>query len=176
MTKRSNAEVCREQYAKHREKRLAAKKAQRDADPEAARAYQRAMYAKHREKRVAEAKARRDANREELAAKAAERYHAGGEELKARRRELAKAPHRRAKQYELQRRWFERNPEKKELQNAKVVLAEQVGCRIRDIPDEIAWAKVEQLRIGRWAREQLAAQKTEAPNPSLQSHQGNDDD
>lgn len=156
MSKRTNAESCREQYAKHREKRLAEKKAAYETDPEAARAYNREMYAKHREKRVADARAYRAKKREELAAKARERYHAGGEELKARRRTLSKAPHRRAKQDELQRRWAEKNPERAAVFYAKNLLAEQTGLRARDIPDDIAEAKVEQLKISRWVREQKA--------------------
>lgn len=159
--KRTNAEICRENYAKHREKRLAAKKAKRDSDPEAARAYQRMMYAKHREKRVAEARERRKANREELAFKARARYHAGGEALKARRRALAKTPERRAKQYEYVRRYFERHPEKKLLQDAKRAIWESVGIAIRDIPEELALAKAEQLRVVRWVREQMKADESD---------------
>jgi hypothetical protein len=163
VTKRINAEACREQYAKHREKRLAAKKAKRDADPEAARAYQRAMYAKHREKRAAEARARRDANREELATKARERYLAGGEAVKARRRELSKRPEARAKQYAYIRDWLKRNPEKAVLMDAKRLLSEQMEVCIADIPEDIAEAKAEHLKLVRWIRQQL-------------THQGNDDD
>lgn len=163
MARRSNAEICREQYAKHREKRLAEKKAARDADLEKARAYQRAMYAKHREKRVAEARARRVLKREELAAKARERYYAGGEELKKRRRELSKAPHRRAAQLEHQRRWNKRNPDKALLFYAKNLLAEQTGIAARDIPDDIALAKIDQLKFGRLVREAKAkAEETSA--------------
>jgi hypothetical protein len=149
--------LSRQYYRKHREKRLAEKRAEYEADPEAARAYKRAQYAKHRDERLERARAYRRKKRDEVNAKAKERYYAGGEELKKRRRELSKRPEAREKQYAHQKRWNEQNPDKQQRHYAKNLLAEQVGLRARDIPDDLADAKVEQLKISRWVREQLAA-------------------
>jgi hypothetical protein len=149
--------LSREYYRRNREKRLAEKKAEYDADPEKSRAYRREQYAKHREERVERARRYRRKKQDEVNAKAKERYYAGGEELKKRRRELSKRPEAREKQYAHQKRWNEQNPDKRQRHYAKNLLAEQVGLKGRDIPDDLADAKVEQLKIARWVREQLAA-------------------
>jgi hypothetical protein len=172
MVKSGTLEYQRAQYAKHRAKRLAAKKAERDADPEAARAYQRAMYAKHREKRVAEARERRKANKEELAAKALIRYHKNREAILKRRAELRERPEARAKASALMKQWSKNNPEKVQLHYAKNLLAEQVGLRHRDIPDDLAAAKLEQLKITRWVREQLAASGIETEGQDAEERLG----
>lgn len=117
--------------------------------------YQRMMYAKHREKRVAAAREYRRRNREIVNAKAKERYEADRDAINARRKESRKVPENRTKQYIYQRDWLERNPDKAQRFYAKNLLAEQVGVPARDIPDDLADAKIEQLKISRWVREQL---------------------
>lgn len=144
-------------YQKHREKRLAEKKAERDADVEKARAYQRASYAKHREKRVADARRYRRKNSEAIAARAMTRYYANRDEVNARRKEQSKRPARRAKHYAYIRKWLKRNPDRADLMHAKRLLNEQTGVPIRDIPKELAEAKVEQLKVARLVRELRAA-------------------
>lgn len=149
-------ELNRKSYQKHREKRLAEKRAERDADPDKARAYHRAMYAKHREERIERARQYRQKRREEVNAKAVERYHANRDTIVARQRELRQRPEAKAKAVAAMAKWYQENPDRAIIHHAKRLLAEQVDCRIRDIPDDVAEAKAEQLKITRWVREQLA--------------------
>jgi hypothetical protein len=141
----------RAQYAKHREKRLAAKKAARDADVEASKAYQRAMYAKHAERRAADAREYRKRNRDDVNARAMERYYAKHDSISERRKQY------RAKTKEADyakiREWCERNPHRVQVYRAKIVIAEQVGCRVRDVTEEMAQAKIAQLSVSRAIRE-----------------------
>jgi hypothetical protein len=154
MAKRTNAERCREQYAKHREKRLAAKREEYRADPEKMRARNRANYAKAKEIRVEKARQYRRDNREGVNAKAVDKYHRNADRINQRRAELRQRPEHREKAYARTRKWLEQHPESAERQHAKRLLNEQTGVPIRDIPDELAEAKVEQLKISRWVREQ----------------------
>jgi hypothetical protein len=163
MVKSGTPEYQRERYKKFRERRLAEKREAYWSDPEKMRARNKAQYDANREKRVQYAREYRRKRREELAAKARERYLAGGEAVKARRRELSKRPEARAKQYAYIRDWLKRNPEKAVLMDAKRLLSEQMEVRIVDIPEDIAEAKAEHLKLVRWIRQQL-------------THQGNDDD
>lgn len=144
-------------YWKHREKRLAEKKAEREADLEMARAYSRASYAKHREKRVEDARRYRRKNSMAIAARALAKYYRNRDAIRKRRRELDKRPEAREKQYLHMRRWLAQNPKKKQLMQAKIILNEQTGVPIRDIPKELAEVKVEQLKVSRLVRELRAA-------------------
>lgn len=151
---RSNSEACAADYAKHREKRLAAKRAKYQADREAHRERNRRQYAKHQQKRVEYAREYRRKNRERLAAEARKKYAANAAEINARRAIQRKEPEARQKQYAHMRDWLSRNPDKAQRMHAKRLINEQTGIPIRDIPNDVADAKVEQLKIGRWAREQ----------------------
>lgn len=147
-------EYQRNKYQENKEKRRAEKRAARDADPEGVRAYQREQYAKHIEKRRKAGRDRYQANKEKLAAEARERYHANRERIRERAKLLRQGPERKAKAAEATRRWQAEHPERMDIHHAKRILAEQIKCRPRDIPNEVAEAKVEQLKITRWVREQ----------------------
>lgn len=151
--KAADPEYQKRLYQKHRAKRLAAKKAEYDADPEKMRARNRANYAKHAKKRAAAQKAYRAANREKVNAEARESYHRN----KAKHRMRRKAYYERnyEKLYALIQRWRKQNPERELLYHAKRLLNEQVGIPIRDIPDELAEAKAEQIKLHRMVKEQL---------------------
>lgn len=153
-------EYQRMMYAKHRDKRLAAVKAKREVNIEEARAYQRAQYAKHREQRVADAREYRRKNREAVNAKAAQNYEAKRETINERRKGYRQKHA--AKIYARIQKWRQENPERELLYHAKRLLNEQTGVRIRDIPNDLAEAKVEQLKITRWVREEIAKAKEES--------------
>src|SRR5574343_1665325 len=127
-------------YRKHRDKRLAAKRASRSANIEAARVYQRAMYAKHREKNVEGARRYRLENADAVNARAKEKYHANRDAINERRKGY-RAKHY-AKIYASNQKWRKENPDREFLYHAKRLLAEQTGLRVRDIPNEIAEAKM----------------------------------
>lgn len=113
--------------------------------------YQKKHYAKNLEKRRAEKRAAYKAD-PELWKERAKRYrHENPEkyrEMKARyRTENA------AKENARIKKWNEENPDHADIQNAKRCLREQTGMAIRDIPADLAVAKVEQLKLARWVRE-----------------------
>lgn len=58
-------------------------------------------------------------------------------------------------------RWLEANPDKKDLYAAKANLSQRFGLKVRDIPDDLALALVEQWKIKRWLREQTSASSKE---------------
>jgi hypothetical protein len=150
----------REYYRKHRAKRLAAKRAEYADDPEKLRERNRQQYAKNRDARVAYAKEYRLRNREAILAKKAAEWRENKDEIKSRRKSYSiDLENRRA----YQREWQKRNPDKAALYYAKSLIAEQTGLAARDIPDDIALAKLEQLEITRWVREQSSASADARP-------------
>lgn len=153
--KERDPDYSKRMYQKHREKRLAEKRAEREADPEKARAYQRAMYAKYREKRVEKAREYRRKNSEEIAARAMAKYYRDRDIINERRKGY------RAKHYDKIyarcRAWLKRNPARADIMHAKRVINEQTGVPIRDIPKELAEVKVEQLKVSRLVRGMRAA-------------------
>lgn len=150
----TNAEHCRRYYAANREKLLAQKREHYEEHHDELIARGRANYAKHKEKRIEYAREYRRRNRERLNAEALERYQRNREARLEQRKGYRKANA--AKIYARIQAWRKRNPDKEFLYHAKRVLAEATGMRVADIPDDIAQAKVEQLKITRWIREQLA--------------------
>lgn len=153
MPKLTNAERCRLNYAKNREKRLAQKREQFIERHDEMIARQREQYAKHREKRVEYAREYRRRNQEKIAAKAMEKYRANRDAINARRKErLAEDPELKARKYAQIVRAKKANPVRQALDHAKHVLAEQTGLRFRDIPDELAEAKLLQLELHRLAK------------------------
>lgn len=137
-------------YRKHREKRLAAKREEYAADPDKLRERNRANYAKHAERRAADQRAYREANREKTNAEARASYHRN----KAKKRAYKQAYYERNydKIYAKIQEWRKRNPERDLLYHAKRLLNEAVGIPIRDIPDELAEAKAEQIKLHRLAQ------------------------
>jgi hypothetical protein len=154
--------MSREQYRKHRAKRLAEAAEKYWANPEAGRERSRAMYAKHKEKRAEYAREYRRRKREEVNAKALEKYWANRDAIIERRKGYdIDIEARRA--YHNERR--KGDPEEALRHDAKKLLYEQTGLRIRDMPDDLVQAKVEQLRITRWVKKQVAAVgAAETPN------------
>lgn len=145
----------REYYRKHREKRLAAKRAA--YDPEKQREKNRRYYAENREDLVEYARDYRKAN-PESAEKQRAKYRANRDSIRERRKELYWAgPERREKNYARVKRWLKNNPDKALTQHCKRLIMEATGLRMRDIPDEIAEAKAEQIKILRWVREQIVS-------------------
>lgn len=160
-----NAANLRESYRKHREKRLAAKREDYWSDPDKMRERNRQQYAANQEARVEYARAYRRENQEEVAAKARDRYRAGGEALKERRKELRQRPEARRKAYAAMREWAERNPDKALTQHAKRLISEATGMQIRDIPNDLAEAKVEYIKLVRWVREAQGIEAATADKP-----------
>jgi hypothetical protein len=146
--------MCREQYRKHREKRLAEAAEKYWADPEKSRERSRAMYAKHKEKRAAAAREYRRKRRDEVNAKALARYHANRETILARRKTYDV-------DIEARRAYFrdrrKNNPEDALIQDAKRALYEQAGIPFRDQPEDLILAKAEQLKIVRAVKTILKA-------------------
>lgn len=153
LTREERLERQRAFYRKHREKRLLAKREEwaRDHDKMIARG--RAQYAKHAEARKEYAREYRQRNRERLAVEALARYARNRDARLAQRKVYRKEHY--AKIYARIQEWRKRNPEREQVYHAKRVLAEQTGVRVRDIPEEVALAKLEQLKVGRLVRELL---------------------
>lgn len=51
------------------------------------------------------------------------------------------------------KRWLDANPDKKDLYAAKANLSQQYGLKVRDIPDDLALALVEQWKLKRLVKE-----------------------
>ncbi len=144
--------MSRASYAKHAEKRRAEKKAEYAADPEKFRQRNKIRYEKNKEDNVFYAREYRKNNREVVNQKAKEAYHAKRDARIARRRIYYRENY--AKIYASIQEWRKRNPEKELRYHAKRLINEQTGLPIRDIPDDITEAKIVQLLITRWVREQ----------------------
>lgn len=151
--KAGSPEYQRARYAKFREKRLAEKREDYWSDPEKLRARNRAQYAANREKRIEYARQYRERKREEILAKKAEYWLANRDLIKERRKghnvneEARKA---------YVKEWLRRNPDKAILQAAKNLLSEQLGIAIREVPQDLAEAKAEHLKLVRWIRDAVA--------------------
>jgi hypothetical protein len=149
-------------YARHRAARLAAKKAAYDAAPDEARARIRADYAKHKDSRVAAARAYRQNNAEQISARAKDRYIANKAVINARRKGYRSKHY--AAIYARIQRWRRDNPERELLYHAKRLLNEAVGIPIRDIPEDLAEAKVLQIKLHRMLRDSDEHPKGEDAN------------
>lgn len=153
--KARDPDYSKRMYRKHREKRLAEKVAEREADPEKARAYQRASYAKNRQKRVEDAREYRRKNSVAIAALAMAKYYRDRDIINERRKGYRSKHY--DKIYARCRAWLKQNPDRADIVNAKRIINEQTGVPIRDIPTELAKVKVEQLKVSRLVRELRAA-------------------
>ena len=150
-----NPDYQKEQYAKHRAKRLAAKAAAYAAEPEKMRARNKESYAKFAEKRAAEQRAYRAANREKTNKEARESYHRN--KAKRRKTKLAYYKKNYDKIYSYIQDWRKRNPERELLYHAKRLLNEAVVIRIAEIPQDLAIAKAEQIKVLRAAKAMSAS-------------------
>lgn len=139
----------RAQYAKHREKRLAAKKAAYLEDIEKSRAYVRSDYAKHAESRAKKKAEYRSQNREKTNKQARESYHRRKQkdDFRARRKKYYLDNY--EKIYKHIQQWREKNPERELLYHAKRLLNEAIGIKIADIPNDLAEAKALQIKLHR---------------------------
>jgi hypothetical protein len=147
---KTNAERCREYYRAHRDKLLAQLREKREQDGDAVRARQRAKYAANKDKYAALAREYRRKNAAAIAARALAKYYANKEAINERRKGYRQKHY--AKIYARIQRWRKENPEREFLYHAKRLLAEQTGLRFADIPDDLAEAKAEQIRLHRAAQ------------------------
>lgn len=139
----------KKQYAKHREKRLAAKKAEYQADIEKGRARVRADYAKHAEDRAERQRKYRAKNRDKTNAEARASWHRNKDKRANRERRKAYYLANYERIYAYIQKWRVANPERELLYHAKRLLNEATGIRIAEIPDDIADAKRQQIMLHR---------------------------
>jgi hypothetical protein len=113
----------------------------------------------------------REKNRERIRQnQRAERYGERREHVLARDRAIyrrnVEINRQRAREYAAEHReeaaarrkeWPEKNPDRYTFHIARNCIAQSVGLRPSEIPDELAEAKAEQLKIARWVREQMGA-------------------
>lgn len=137
-------------YAKHKEKRLAAKREAYAADPEKMRARKVADYAKHREKRAEAKRQHRAENRAQTNAESLASYHRNRDKRRERKRTYYVENY--DKIYAKIQEWRKRNPDRELLYHAKRLLTEATGIPTRSIPDELVEAKVAQILVHRAAQ------------------------
>jgi hypothetical protein len=122
--------------------------------PESKAEYHRAYREKNRELiREKQNAARKSEKREHILARDRAIYRRNVEVNRERAREYA-AQHREEAKAR-RKAWPEKNPDRYTFHVARSTLAQSVGLRPRDIPDELAEAKAEQLKIARWVRQQM---------------------
>lgn len=132
--------------------------ARRTRTPESLAEYHRAYREKNREwineKQNA---ARKGEKRGHILSLQRERYRRNLEVARQRAREYAATHREEAKAR--RKAWPDQNPERHDFHIARNNLATSLGLKPRDIPDELVEAKIEQLKITRWVREQLSKQR-----------------
>lgn len=130
--------------------------ARRIRTPESKAEYHRAYREKNREwineKQNA---ARWSEKREHILARDRAIYRRNIEIARQRAREYA-AQHREEAKAR-RKAWPEQNPERNYFHIVRSNLAQSTGLKPRELPDDLVEAKVEQLKITRWVREQIAA-------------------
>lgn len=130
--------------------------ARRTRTPESRAEYHRLYREKNRE--VINEKqnaARQGEKREHILARDRDIYRRNAEANRQRAREYARQHREEAKAR--RKAWPEQNPERNFFHMARSNLAQSVGLKPRDIPDDLAEAKAEQLKIVRWLKEQTSA-------------------
>lgn len=143
----------RARYAANREEELAKINRWRDENRERYNATRRRYWAKNTDKLRPKLREYYRKNREILLAKLRKKNEDFGRKLYERRRERWEAnPALRDKALARVKEWQEGHPEVMDLYYAKRLLAAQAGLTFRDIPDDLAEAKLLQLEIQRMLR------------------------